>query len=185
MRRSLALLAVTAAVLAAGRPAPAEAVVAPTDHLSVLDGPFDLCGVSVTYREETDLRILSRRAGASGDWKFTAFTDGWFSFTGVGSGRAVTVTYHKVDRDLQVLASDGDTRTLRTMNNRTEVWTDDAGRRLGAVHGPISFTVTVSNAGTPSDPADDYWVVAPESYTVHGSWALDDVFCDVVVPALT
>lgn len=184
MRRSLALLAVVAAVLAAGQ-APAAAAAPTTDHVSVEDGPFDLCGISVTYREETDLRILSRRSGPDGDWKFTAFTDGWFSFTGVDSGRAVTVAYHKVDRDLQIIASDGATRTLRAMNNRTEVWTDDAGRRLGALHGPISFTVTVSYAGTPSDPSDDYWVVAPESFTVHGSRALDDVFCDVMVPALT
>ena len=33
--------------------------------------------------------------------------------------------------------------------------------------------------------ADDNWVLAPESYTVHGNWALNDVFCDVMVPALT
>lgn len=113
------------------------------------------------------------------------FSQGWFTFTAVESGRAVTVTYHKVDRDLQILSSDGETRTLRAMNNRTEVWTDHAGHRLGAVHGPISFTVTVSYAGTPSDPSDDYWVVAPESYTVHGNWALNDIFCDVMVRTLT
>lgn len=184
MRRFIALLAVAAATLTAGQ-APAAAAATVTEHVSVVDGPFDLCGVQATYREETDLRILPRRSGPDGDWKFTVFSKGWFTFTGVESGRAVTVTYHKVDRDLQILTSDGAMRTLRAMNNRTEVWTDDAGHRLGAVHGPISFTVTVSYAGTPSDPSDDYWVVAPESYTIHGDWALNDVFCDVMVPALT
>ncbi|MEO7981176.1 MAG: hypothetical protein ABI807_09835 [Sporichthyaceae bacterium] len=43
----------------------------------------------------------------------------------------------------------------------------------------------MSYAGTPSDPADDFWVVAPESYTVHDDWRFDKVFRDVMVPALT
>ena len=165
--------------------APAAAAAPDTQHVSVVDGPFDLCGVTVTYREETDLQILSRRSGPGGDWNFTVFTQGWFTFTSTDSGRTVTVTYRKADRDLRILASDGETRTLSVMNNRTEVWTDDAGIRLGAVHGPISYTVTVSYAGTPSDPLDDYLVIAPESYTIHGDWALDDHFCDVMTVALT
>jgi hypothetical protein len=183
MRRTIALLTGAAAILIAGQ---TSAVAAPpnTDHASVTDGPFDLCDIPVTYREETDLRVLARRSGLD-DWKFTVFSQGWFSFTGVDSGRAITVNYHKADRDLQVIASDGSVRTLRVMNNRSEVWTDDAGHLLGAVHGPISYTVTVSYADTPTDPFDDYWVIEPESYTVHGDWALDEEFCDVMVPALT
>jgi hypothetical protein len=184
MRRFVALLAGAAAALSTIQ-SPAAAAAPTVDHASVIDGPFDLCGLQVSYREETDLRILARRSGPDGDWKFTVFSEGWFRFTGIQSGRAVTVTYHKADRDLQILDSDGATRTLRVMNNRTEVWTDDAGHRLGAVHGPISYTLTVSYAGTPGDPSDDYWVIAPESYTVHGDWALNDTFCDVIVPALT
>jgi hypothetical protein len=184
MRRFIALLAGAAAALSTIQ-APAAAAAPAVDHVSVIDGPFDLCGLPVSYREETDLRILARRSGPDGDWKFTVFTEGWFSLTGIQSGRAVMVTYRKADRDLQILDSDGATRTLRVMNNRTEVWTDDAGNRLGAVHGPISYTLTVSYAGTPSDPSDDYWVIAPESYTVHGNWAMNDIFCDVIAPALT
>jgi hypothetical protein len=53
------------------------------------------------------------------------------------------------------------------------------------VHGPISYQVTVSWAGTPSDLLDDYWLVPPDSYKVRGDWRFDDVFCDAVRPALT
>ena len=89
------------------------------------------------------------------------------------------------DRDLKVLSSDGDSRTLQVMNNRIEFWTNDLGQRLDSVAGPISYTVTVSYAGTPSDPADDYWLSVLSDIRVRGDWSLDDTFCHVMVANLT
>lgn len=188
MHRPTALLTaiVSGLVATAATASPARADEPVEQHLSVTNGPFELCGLaSVTYAEETDLRLVSRPSGPDGDWKFTAFTRGWYAFTNGDTGRTVTATYRKADRDLRVLESDGGTRTLRVMNNRSEVWTNDEGDRLDLVHGPIAFTVTVSYAGTPSDPMDDFWVGDPSEETVHGDWSLDDTFCDVLVANLT
>ena len=185
MRRTVAVLgAVAAALLAVQTPALAAA---PREgHVSVADGPFEFCGLpNVTYAEETEYRLLSRQQGPGRDWTFSVFTEGWFTFTNADTGRVVTATYHKVDRDLRILSSDGVSRTVKTMNNRTEVWTNDAGQRLGAVHGPISFTVTVSYAGTPSDPFDDFWLSDLSDIWVRGDWRFSDGFCDVMTTNLT
>lgn len=185
MRRTVALLGAVAAVLLAVQ-TPAVAAAPREGHISVpYDGPFEFCGLpNVTYAEETDYRLVSRHPGPDGDWTFTAFTEGWFTFTNADNGRVVTATYHKADRDLRILTSDGASRTVMTMNNRTEVWTNDAGQRLGAVHGPISFTVTVSYANTPSDPFDDFWLSDLFNIRVRGDWGFDDRFCDVMTANL-
>ncbi|MEO6711920.1 MAG: hypothetical protein ABIM89_00655 [Mycobacteriales bacterium] len=185
MRRTVATLGAVAAVLLAVQ-APAAAAVPGTGHFSVADGPFQLCGLTnVTYAEETDYRLVSRHRGPDGDWTFTVFTDGWFSFTNGDTGRVVTVTYHKADRDLRILASDGASRTLVAMNNRTEVWVNDLGQRIGSVHGPISFTVTVSYAGTPSEPMDDFWLSDPSDIRIRGDWKFDELFCGAMTASLT
>jgi hypothetical protein len=185
MRRSVAMLA-TVASLVLLAPGSAGAASPREGHISIADGPFELCGLpNVSYQEETDYRLVSRHPGPDGDWTFTMLTTGFYSFTNDDTERVVTATYRKADRDLKVLSSDGDSRTLQVMNNRIEFWTNDLGQRLDSVAGPISYTVTVSYAGTPSDPADDYWLSDLSDIRVRGDWSLDDTFCHVMVANLT
>ena len=66
-----------------------------------------------------------------------------------------------------------------------EFWANDLGQRLDSVAGPISYTLTVSYAGTRSDPLDDYWLSDLSDIRVRGDWSLDDTFCDVMVANLT
>jgi hypothetical protein len=86
MRRSVAVLAtVASAVLLA----PGAAVAAPPreGHFSIADGPFELCSFPhVSYQEETDYRLVSRHPGPDGDWTFTLFTTGFYSFTTTRAG---------------------------------------------------------------------------------------------------
>jgi len=49
----------------------------------------------------------------------------------------------------------------------------------------ISFTVTVSYAGTPSDPSDDFWLSDLSNIRVRGDWGFSDRFCDVMTANLT
>jgi len=120
MRRTVALLGAVAAVLLIVQ-TPAVAAAPREGHVSVTDGPFEFCGLpNVTYAEETDYRLVSRHPGPDGDWTFTVFTNGWFTSTNADTGRVVTATYHKANRDLRILTSDGSLCTVMTMNNRTE-----------------------------------------------------------------
>ena len=110
MRRSVALLATLASLVLV---APGSAVAAPPreGHISVAGGPFELCGLpNMSYQEETDYRLVSRHPGPDGDWTFTMFTTGFYSFTNDNTQRVVTASYRKADHDLKVLSSDGDSR---------------------------------------------------------------------------
>ena len=177
MRKPLITAALLTASLLVAPPAQAR----DASHQSIQD-TFALCGsgLLVQYAEEVDLHWISRKVpGPSDTYSFTVWSEGAVAWTNPTNGRTVTMTYNKVDRDVTVSDNGDGTRTIHTLNNRNEKYVGPDGVRL-MNRGPIWLDVVVADAGTPSDPFDDYWVEFL-GFRAGGNFDMADSWCDQMV----
>ncbi|WP_336033640.1 hypothetical protein [Geodermatophilus sp. FMUSA9-8] len=94
---------------------------------------------------------------------------------------AVTEVDRVLNKDLHVVATDGNTLTIETLSTGNATLYGPDGKAIARNPGQVRFVFVVDDNGTPADPDDDTEISQVQT---KGSTGRSDDFCDAAVPVL-
>lgn len=159
MRKFLATVLVTAAATVCGPPAGAK----PVEHVRfdehAVEVVDDFCG-DLPVRAELDDRghFTITLTGPDRLPKFSSNHHGGITFTNLATGKAFTITWDYVVKEVRVTDNgDGTFTVLYQLPGPERVYGPD-GQLLYTSGGMFRMEAVIDHGGTPSDPSDDVFV---------------------------
>jgi hypothetical protein len=169
----------TVAAIAMAGAASADAPVRFHEEFTVIsDNYCDVPGLMVRSDVVIDGKTrIRQRAG------FMEQVSGTFVDTNVANGKAISGTFHTIQKALHATDNGDGTSTLLFLATGNDVTYGLDGKAIARNPGQIRFEVLIDNNGTPDDPSDDEFIAMLD--LVKESTGRSDDFCAAAVPALT
>jgi hypothetical protein len=127
----------------------------------------DFCGdieVAIEFHDQGVLLIRQTRDGLP---RYTVTHHGGSTITNVATGKAFTFTWHYLEQEVKLTDNGDGTHTVLFQVPGPETIYGPDGERLNVNGGTYRVLLIVDQAGTPSDPSDDF-VVSEEFVSSHG-----------------
>ena len=178
----LALVVVTAAVLAAA--ASAKLLFRETihDEFEFVDTDFCGTGLSIEVAVVLDIRVQAVSHGPDGLVFFLQHATETDVLTNPENDRSLRSFVRVIEKDLVVRDNGDGTLTVIILATGNAVLYGENGKAIARNPGQVRIELLIDHAGTPDDPSDD---VLLSEEVVKGSTGRSDDFCAAAVPALT